>query len=131
MRVQLPIEMILLRQVASYLTLPILLMDAEGSLLFYNEPAEQLLGMTFEDAGSIRAQQLAGLFEATDLAGTPLRDGELPVVAALVERKPMHGRLRFRGLDGEWHEVETTVVPVEGHGKRFLGVLATFWGITD
>ena len=98
MRVQLPIEMILLRQVASYLTLPILLMDAEGSLLFYNEPAEKLLGMTFEDAGSIRAQQLAGLFKATDLTGTPLEDAELPVVTALLQRKPAHGRLRFPGL---------------------------------
>ena len=131
MRAQLPIEMILLRQVASYLTLPILLMDEEGSLLFYNEPAERLLGMTFEDAGTIRAHQLAGLFKATDLAGTPLKDSELPVVTALMTRKPAQGRLRFRGLDDQWHEVETTAVPIEGHGKRFLGVIAMFWGTAD
>lgn len=124
---QVPVEMILLRQAASYLTLPILMMDADGSLLFYNEPAERLLGITFDEAGPIRAKQLGGLFEATDLAGNALQDAEIPVVSALVNRKPSHLRLRFRGLDGVWHEVEATAIPVEGHGKRFLGVFATFW----
>ncbi|MGH8959308.1 MAG: hypothetical protein ACRDVK_11630 [Acidimicrobiia bacterium] len=124
---QIPVEMILLRQAASYMTLPILMMDAGGSLLFYNEPAERLLGISFDDAGPIAATQLGGLFEATDLDGNPLEDADIPVVAALIHRKPYHRRLRFRGLDGAWHDIEATAIPVEGHGKRFVGVLATFW----
>jgi PAS domain-containing protein len=124
---QVPVEMILLRQVASYLAIPILMMDHEGTLLFYNEPAERLLGISFDDAGPIRAGQLGGMFKATDLADKPLSDAQLPVVAALTKRQPFHQRLRFRGLDGDWHEVEATAIPVEGHGKRFLGVLTTFW----
>ncbi|HEX2419993.1 MAG TPA: hypothetical protein VHL55_00200 [Acidimicrobiia bacterium] len=124
---QIPVEMILLRQAASYMTLPILMMDAGGSLLFYNEPAERLLGLSFDDAGPIAASQLGGLFETTDLEGNPLKDSEIPVVAALISRKPHHRRLRFRGLDGPWHEVEATAIPVEGHGRRFVGVFATFW----
>ncbi|CAN5224862.1 hypothetical protein BH18ACT5_BH18ACT5_16910 [soil metagenome] len=131
MQAQIPVEMILLRQAASYLTMPILMMDAAGDLLFYNEPAERLLGISFDDAGEIRARQLSGMFEATDLDGTPLSDSELPVVWALVNREPSHRRLRFRGLDGVWHDVESTAIPVEGHGKRFLGVFATFWEPTS
>ncbi|MGH8923268.1 MAG: hypothetical protein ACRDWA_01285 [Acidimicrobiia bacterium] len=127
MNSQVPVEMILLRQAASYMTLPILMMDARGSLLFYNEPAERLLGITFDEAGPIHAEQLGGLFEATDLEGNVLADAEIPVVSALMHRKPYHRRLRFRGLDGAWHEVEATAIPVEGHGKRFVGVFATFW----
>ena len=38
------IEVILSRQLFSYLMIPIFLVDPEGSLLFYNEPAETILG---------------------------------------------------------------------------------------
>ena len=127
MNAQVPVEMILLRQAASYMTLPILMMDAGGSLLFYNEPAEHLLGISFDDAGPIAAEELGGMFEATDMDGNALSDAEIPVVAAFLKRQPSHRRLRFRGLDGAWHDVEATAIPVEGHGKRFVGVLATFW----
>ena len=41
------IEVILMRQLASYLAMPILLVDPVGTLLFYNKPAEGLLGQHF------------------------------------------------------------------------------------
>ena len=34
------IEMILVRQLASYLAMPIFIVDPQGTLVFYNEPAE-------------------------------------------------------------------------------------------
>ncbi len=34
------IEVILMKQVASYLAMPIFVVDPSGTLLFYNEPAE-------------------------------------------------------------------------------------------
>ena len=129
MRVQRPVEMILLRQLASYLTIPIWMMDAEGNLVYYNEPAESLLGVQFDDAGPIHADQLAGKFRTTDLEGRPLTDEEMPVVMALNQRSPMHGKLRFCGLDGVWHDVEISAIPIEGQSSRFLGVCATFWEI--
>ena len=36
---ELPMEMILARQFASCLTMPIFLVDPSGNLLFFNEPA--------------------------------------------------------------------------------------------
>src|SRR5437762_13527270 len=48
-----PIELILARQVASYLTLAIILTDADGDLVFYNEPAEELLGLRFDHTGPL------------------------------------------------------------------------------
>lgn len=129
MREQLPVEIILLRQLVSYLTMPIWMMDAEGNVIYYNEPAERLLGVQFDHAGPIHAEQLAEMFRTTDLDGRPLPDKEMPVVAALVERSPVHGKIRFCGLDGVWHDVEISAIPVEGQGSRFLGVCATFWEI--
>ena len=39
-----PIEIILMRELADHLATPIFVVDPDGDLLFYNEPAEKLLG---------------------------------------------------------------------------------------
>lgn len=119
--------MILLRQLASYLTLPIWMMDEVGNLLYYNEPAEELLGVRFNDAGPIHAEQLSTMFSTTGMNGETLDAEEMPVVRALTTRFPAHSKLRFRGMDGVWHSVEISALPIEGQGARFLGVFATFW----
>lgn len=131
MHEQQSVEMILLRQAASYLTLPIWMMDREGNLLYYNEPAEALLGVTFDDAGPLHADQLTTMFRVTDLEGTPLPDVELPVVTALVKQRPAHRMVKFCGLDKVWRIVEISAMPVVGQGGRFLGVFATFWESED
>jgi PAS domain S-box-containing protein len=124
---QQPVEMILLRQLASYLTIPMWMMDEEGNLIYYNESAEGLLGVEFDDAGPIRAEQLTGMWHVTQLDGAPLPDPDFPVVTALMKRVPVHRAVRFQGMDGVWRAVEVTAIPIEGQGNRFLGVLATFW----
>jgi hypothetical protein len=43
-----PIQIILTRQLAGYLSVPLFLVDQKGNLLYYNEPAEVLLGRRFE-----------------------------------------------------------------------------------
>ena len=40
--------MILARQLASSLAMPILLVDTDGTLIYYNEPAEAILDQRFE-----------------------------------------------------------------------------------
>ena len=50
------IEVILIRQLASYLAMPIVIVNPEGTLLFYNEPAEQLLAMRFEEQGELTGE---------------------------------------------------------------------------
>jgi len=128
---QQPMEMILLRQLASYLTIPMWMMDDSGNLTFYNEPAEALLGVHFDDVGPIRAEDLVGMWKVTDLNGELLPDEEFPVVAALTRQVPRHRAVRFQAKDGSWRDVEVTAIPIEGQGKRFLGVLATFWEVED
>ncbi|HJQ76175.1 MAG TPA: PAS domain-containing protein [Acidimicrobiia bacterium] len=124
---QQPLEMILLRQLASYLTIAIWMMDADGNLVYYNEPAEGLLGVQFDDVGPIHADQLADTFRATDLAGVPLADTSLPIVVALTKQRPTHGEIRFCGMDGVWRDVEISAIPIEGQDNRLVGVFATFW----
>jgi PAS domain S-box-containing protein len=124
---QQPLELILLRQLASYLTVPIWMMDEAGNLIFYNEPAERLLGVRFDDAGPIRSEDLVGMFQTTDLDGEPLSQSDLPIVHALTKRVPSYRSLRICALDGQWKEMEVSAVPLEGQGGRFLGAFATLW----
>src|SRR6185503_10561993 len=42
------VEMILARQLTGYLSVPVLLVDTAGTVIFYNEPAERILGVRFE-----------------------------------------------------------------------------------
>lgn len=131
MRVQQPVEMILLRQVASYLNIPIWMMDENGNLVYYNEPAEQLLGIQFDDVGPVHADQLGEMFRLTNLDGSPMPEYDFPVVVALSKRVPAHRDVRYCGMDGVWRDVAVSAMPVEGQGGRFMGVFATFWEIDD
>jgi PAS domain S-box-containing protein len=124
---QQPIEMILLHLWASYIAIPIWVVDIDGNLVYYNEPAEQLLGKRFDEVGEINASELAELFVTTDIDGEPLPNKEIPLVIALSERIPAHRRLRFRAFDGSWRDIEVAATPIEGQGSRLLGALATFW----
>lgn len=126
---QQPIEMILLHQWASYIAVPMWITDAEGTLVYYNEPAEELVGKRFDEAGEIRAADLAGVFVTLDLDGEPLPVTEIPTFVALTERVPAHRQLRFRTFDGAWRQIELSALPIEGQGGRLLGSLTAFWEI--
>ncbi len=122
-----PIEIILLKQWASYIAVPMWIQDSEGNLIYYNEAAEGLLGRRFDDSGEIHVTQVADVFETTDLDGHPIPSEELPIAIALMQRMPAHLPVRFRAFDGPWREIEVTAIPVEGQEGRHLGVLAAFW----
>src|SRR6185295_5286185 len=47
------VELILMRQLASGLSVPIVLFGPKGYVLFYNEPAEPLLGLRFQETGPL------------------------------------------------------------------------------
>ena len=47
---QQPIELILFRQLATTLAVPVFLVDERGDLVFLNEAAERLLGVRFDDS---------------------------------------------------------------------------------
>lgn len=123
---QQPIELILLRQWASYLDIPIWLMDVDGDLLFYNEPAEAIVGLRFEEAGRVNASELAQMFVTTHLDGSPMDTDELPIVIALQQGHPAHGELRLSSVNGEARHISVSAFPVDAFGRRH-GVVAMFW----
>ena len=68
----LPIQIILTRQLAGYLSVPLFLVDPKGDLLFYNEPAEAILGRRFEETGAMPAAVWSSAFTPVDEQGQPI-----------------------------------------------------------
>jgi PAS domain-containing protein len=124
---QQPIEIILLRQWASHMAMPVWIAGTRGELLFYNEPAEALLGRRFDEAGSMPLRELPTIFETTTPDGTPIEEADLPIARALIERIPTHMRVRITALDGKPRMLDITAVPLLVQGGHYLGAMAIFW----
>src|SRR5688500_14423677 len=121
------IELILARQLASYLAMPIFIVDPRGNLIYYNEPAEAILGHRFEDTGVMTVEELSTLLQPTDENGQPLAPEALPLMVALTQHSPAHREMWIEGLDGVRRFIEVTAFPMDGQAERYLGALAIFW----
>jgi PAS domain-containing protein len=95
-----PIQIILTRQLAGYLSVPIFLVDPKGNLLFYNEPAETILGRRFEETGAMAAEEWSSAFSPLDEERQPLPPEKVPLRICLTTQRPVCRRLFIRGLDG-------------------------------
>lgn len=69
------------RGLMSNLATPAYLIDRDGTLVFYNEAAGELLGLTFEEAGPMPAEEWGARFEPTRPDGSPLALEELPLAS--------------------------------------------------
>lgn len=125
------IEVILARQLSEYLALPIFLVDQAGNLLFYNEPAESLLGRRFAETGPMPVEDWAVIFQPTDEDDRPLAREQLPLVIALQTGRPAHSGFWIHGLDGVMRRIYVMAFPLIGQADRRLGALAIFWEATD
>lgn len=123
------VEVILVRQLASYLAVPIFVVDPAGTLIYYNEPAEGLLGRRFDDTGEMPVDDWSTSFSPTDAAGDIIEPAGLPLVRALADQRPAHGRFFIRGLDGVRREIDVTAIPLIGQSGRRLGAMAVFWEV--
>lgn len=128
---QQPLELILLRQWASHITLAVFLVDAQGQLLYYNDAAARLLGRPYDEAGDLSVANIGERFAIADRSGQPLAESQEPLRAALAERRPSMARLRFQGLDGRWRDVTVVGLPLISVDRRLLGAAAVLWEAED
>ena len=128
MTAQQSVEMILVRQLAGYLLVPVVVVDTAGTVVFYNEPAERILGVRFEETGRISAEEAERLIELSDDPAADPDEPKRPIIAALQQRRPAHARrwLLRRG-DRVRLQVELTAFPVIDQEERLLGAMAMFW----
>lgn len=126
------VELILMRQLASHLATPVFVVDAEGSLLFYNESAGKLLGHGYQETGDLSMDEWSAIFKPTREDGAEVLPNELPLVVALRERRPAYlAPLYMVGLDNVPRKIAVIAFPLEGQQGRHLGAVAIFSEVKD
>jgi PAS domain-containing protein len=126
-----PIQIILTRQLAGYLSVPLFLVDPDGNLLFYNEPAEAILGRRFEETGAMSADEWSSAFVPLDEDRRPLPLEKVPLRICLAQRRPVYRRVYISGLDGVPRHLEVASIPIAGLQGEFLGATALFWELSE
>jgi PAS domain-containing protein len=121
------VEVILARHFAECLAIPVFIVDPVGNLLFYNEPAEVILGQRFEDTGEMPAEEWGTVFTPVDDGGMPMALDQLPLMIALSKQTPAHRFMLIKGLNGIPRRIGVTAFPIIGQAERFLGAIAHFW----
>ena len=126
-RAQKHLVLILAREFASNLATPVMITDDQGTLVFFNEAAEGLVGRSFAETGEMSFEEWSERASARTLESEPLSVEGRATGIALYERRPAHQQLLVTGLDGVERRIELTAFPLFAHGDEFLGIVAIFW----
>ncbi len=125
------LPLILARELASNLATPMFLMDDAGTLVFYNDAAELLIGRPFAELGEIASEEFGQVLELSDADGNRLLRRNSPAGIAFFEHRPAHLRLCATGYDGVRRVVEATAYPLFGAEGEMHGVVNVFWQVDD
>ena len=126
---QFEVEVILARHLAENLALPIFIVDPGGNLIFFNEPAEAILGLRFGDTGLMPASEWSTMFEPVEEDGKPIPPEELPLVIAMTSSHPAHKGFWIKDLDKNMRQIELTAFPVIGQSGHLSAAVAIFWEV--
>ena len=125
------IEVILNRQLADCLSIPVFITDTKGNLIFYNEPAEELLGTRFEETGPMPVEDWSTVFTPMDESDNVIPPEQLPLVKTLADCYPYHKTFWILSLKGNKEKISVTSYPIIGRENKFLGAVAIFWKAKD
>ncbi len=128
---QQPVELILFRQMASYLDTPAFLIGPQGELLYFNEAAESQLGMSFNEVDELPLDAWLATFLPIDQHGAPMAPDAVPLVVALRQSRAVHERIVFIDRRGAPHAILVTAFPLRGQNGLTLGAVAFFWPDED
>ena len=119
--------LILAREFAANLATPMLIADEEGQLVYYNEAAEEVVGMSFAESGEMPLDDWVAKFAPRTPDLEPAPNESRPTRIALDERRAAHERFRITSLDGVERKVSVTAFPLFAHADEFVGIVAIFW----
>lgn len=125
------IELILNRQLADCLSIPVFITDTIGNLIFYNIPAEAVLGKRFEDTGEMPMEEWSVIFKPVDEFNNEIPPKDLPLVKTLKNLLPYHKSFWIKSLSGETQKIGLTSYPIINREDKFLGAVAMFWKVQE
>jgi PAS domain-containing protein len=119
--------LILARELADNSATPMFVVDPDGSLVFFNEPAEHVLGRSFAETGALGPDEWGSMFAPVDQQGNPIPLERLPLTKAMRHLTPAHLEMSITGLDGEPRKIAVTAFPLFARANEFVGAVAIFW----
>ena len=121
------LPLILARELAANLATPMFLIDGDGTLVFFNEAAELLLGKSYGEVGGITALEFGAMLDLGHPDGTPMRRRDSPAGVAFYRQEPAHQTVLATTLGGSRELFAVTAYPLFGRVGQMHGVLAVFW----
>ena len=109
------------------LSMPMVVVDPEGMIVFYNAAVEVTLGDTFENKGEFSSDEWVATFAPEREDGTAIPLHELPVGVALLEHRPHHLEVFYTGIDGVRRKAAVTAFPLIRREQELHGALSLYW----
>jgi PAS domain-containing protein len=120
-------ELILFRQLATYLNTPIAIVDRQGNLVFFNEAAEQILGLQFAESGELTSKEWGTIFSPQDGEGAQIPAEKLGLTIAFAELRPAYQKLYLKGLHTKTvKHIEAFSMPIINQLDQVLGAIVFF-----
>ena len=123
---QRPLELILARNFLTSLSTPAFLVDEKGGIIFYNEAAGGMLGISFEEFGQKPPEEWGPAIGPFGEDGKPLPIEDLPTTKALRAGRPAHGTFEIHSVRGDAYEIESTALPIVAEEGQ-EGAMIFFW----
>jgi PAS domain-containing protein len=123
--------LILARELAANVATPIFVVDPDGTLVFYNEPAEDVLGASFATTGELSFDEWGARWSPSDPDGKAIEPYDLPLAQAFRDKRAAHAPMWITALDGVRRLISVTSVPLLGPEDELMGAIAIFWQSPD
>lgn len=121
------LALILARELAANVATPMLIVDPDAVLIYFNEAAEAILGETFATTGEIPIGKWAARHEPETVDGASVDLEQWVLSDAIRGRRPAQDTFSFTAADGVRRTVTSNVYPlIVGH-QEFVGAVSIFW----
>ena len=117
----------LAKSFAAQLATAVFLVDAEGTVIYFNEAAERLLGQRFIEGAGMAAEEWSTRYQPRDPEGHAVPLESLPLGVTMLKRESAHGTLTILGADGVDRRIEVAAFPLFDRTEDFVGAIALFW----
>lgn len=120
------IEIILYRQLVSYIATPSFMLDSDGSIIYCNKAAEEILGVQFSEMGEVTTNNWQILLAPKDKHGKSTSLERSPLFTSSTQFTISHGIFHILNFNGELKHLELFAIPVINTMDIYLGTLAFF-----
>jgi len=119
--------LILAREFAAELAVPVVVNDIDGRLVYFNEAAEEVVGRPFAEIGEMPMDEFSASFTQRTRNHSPLSEEKRPTRIALEERRAAHEQLWVLSRDGVDRQIAITAFPLFAEADEFVGIVGIFW----